>query len=75
MKSPHRLLDVRVVDVDPLVVDGDAAARLLAISPRTLFTLRQAGEIGHIKIRGAVRYAMSDLERYIADQRVPATAS
>lgn len=73
MKS-DRLLDVRVVDVDPLVVDGDAAARLLAISPRTLFTLRQAGEIGHIRIRGAVRYAVADLEKFVQGQRVPASA-
>ena len=73
MKS-DRLLDVRVVDVDPLVVDGDAAARLLAISPRTLFTLRQAGEIGHIRIRGAVRYSVADLEKFVQGQRVPASA-
>ncbi len=41
------------------------AAKFLAISPRKLWTLRQAGEIGHIVSGKSIRYEMTDLRTWI----------
>lgn len=61
--------------VAPLLIDEREAARLLGCCQRTVWAIRQAGDIPHIRLRGSVRYALSDLEKYIADQRVSASAS
>lgn len=46
---------------DPLVVTEREAARRLGISARTMWTMRNAGQVPFIKIRGAVRYSVADL--------------
>ena len=58
-----------VSPVDPLVVTEREAARRLGISPRTMWTLRNAGQVPFIKIRGAVRYAVTDLIELIERNR------
>lgn len=53
----------------PLVVDEREAARLLGISPRSMWQLNADGEVRAIRVgRGAKRYAVSELERYITDK-------
>jgi excisionase family DNA binding protein len=48
-----------------LLVSEREAARLLDISPRTLWSLRQRGEIAHVRRGRSVRYAVRDLEAWI----------
>jgi excisionase family DNA binding protein len=51
-----------------LLLTSREAAELLSISERTLWTLTKAGSIAVVKIGGSKRYAISDLERFIANQ-------
>ncbi len=53
-----------------LLLTPRAAARALAVSERTLWTLSKAGEIPRIMVGRAVRYSVRDLETYIARNRV-----
>lgn len=46
---------------EPLLVDPRTAAKLLAISPRTLWSLTKCGEIPYRKIGRLVRYNRRDL--------------
>ena len=56
----------------PLLVDAAEAARLLAISPRTLWTLTRAGQLPAVRIGRAVRYAVADLLGWIERQKTRA---
>jgi excisionase family DNA binding protein len=49
----------------PLLVDARAAASMLALSPRTLWTLTKRGDIAAVKIGRAVRYSLADLAAFI----------
>lgn len=60
------------VPPEQLLVDVPTAAKLLAIGKRTLWRLSDSGEIPPIKIGRAVRYAVADLEGFIARRRGPA---
>jgi excisionase family DNA binding protein len=51
-----------------MLLTSREAAELLSISERTLWTLTKAGSIAVVKIGGSKRYAISDLERFIANQ-------
>ena len=42
------------------------AARLLSISPRTLFTLRKEGKVRAVKIGNRVIYSREELQRFLA---------
>ncbi|MEX0700724.1 MAG: helix-turn-helix domain-containing protein [Planctomycetales bacterium] len=60
----------------PLLVTTREAARLLAVSERTLLRIRDAGELRAVRLpRGGLRYAVADLERYIARQLADADAT
>ena len=48
------------------LIDKREAARLLAVSVRTLDRLRSTGEIQAVKVRGAVRFTYAAIERYVA---------
>jgi excisionase family DNA binding protein len=50
------------------LVDYDEAARLLCISPRTLRRRVDAGEIRRVRIGGAVRFSLRELESFVAAQ-------
>jgi excisionase family DNA binding protein len=52
----------------PLLVDSREAARLLGVSERTLWTLKDSGQVRAINIGRSVRYPVSELERYIRRQ-------
>jgi excisionase family DNA binding protein len=49
------------------------AAKALAISERTLWTLTNDGKIPHKRIGRAVRYSVADLQAWIAGQPSPTT--
>lgn len=53
-----------------LAVSEAAAARLLSLSPRTLWGLRQDGRgPRHVRIGGSIRYAVAELHRWLAEQQ------
>lgn len=53
----------------PLLVDSRTAARLLSVSPRTVFSMTAAGELPCVRLGRLVRYALADLERVIDSRR------
>jgi len=50
----------------PLLVDTPTAARMLGVSPRTIWTLQSRGELKPTRIGRAVRFSVRELERFIA---------
>jgi excisionase family DNA binding protein len=50
---------------EPLLVTADEAARLLAVSPRTLWSLTDAGEILPVRIGRSVRYSVGELQAFV----------
>lgn len=52
----------------PLLVGASEAARLLAISPRTLWAMTKAGRVPCARIGGRVLYRPSSLAAYAAAQ-------
>lgn len=52
-------------DASPLLVDSREAARLLAISPRSLWSLTACGAIPSRRIGRSVRYSPADLSDWI----------
>jgi excisionase family DNA binding protein len=59
---------------DTLLVTGPQAARLLAVSQRTLWGLTDRGEVPCVRIGRAVRYAVADLNAYVERLRAEARA-
>jgi excisionase family DNA binding protein len=54
----------------PLLVDSREAAKLLAVSERTLWGLTAAGKLPCVRLgRRVKRYALSDLEEFVARLR------
>ena len=62
-------------DPDPVLVTAREAARMLAVSERTLWTLADSGELPRVPIgpRG-YRFDVADLRAWIAAQKAKATA-
>lgn len=54
------------LDVDRLLTTAEAAD-LLSISPRTLWTLRNSGEIDFVRVRKNIRFQRSVILRFIED--------
>jgi excisionase family DNA binding protein len=52
----------------PLLVSPREAARMLSISPRTLWALTNVGTVRCVRIGRAVRYNPDDLKHYVAAQ-------
>jgi excisionase family DNA binding protein len=53
----------------PLLVDAREAARLLAISPRTLWSLTKAGDVPVVRIGRLVRYDVAGLGRWVTERQ------
>jgi excisionase family DNA binding protein len=51
--------------IEPMLLTSRQAARLLAISERTLYTFTKAGAIPVVRIGRAVRYGTDDLREWI----------
>lgn len=60
---------VDVVDGGSLLVDARELARLLAVSPATLFRMKAAGKVGPRELalsRGCIRWRRDSVERWLA---------
>lgn len=51
-----------------LLLTQPEAARLLAVSERTLFDLAARGEIRRVRVGRAVRYPRAELERWVRER-------
>lgn len=51
-----------------ILVNEKEAGRLLGVSDRTVWQLRKDGKLRAVKIGAAVRYARSELDRFVQDQ-------
>jgi excisionase family DNA binding protein len=58
-----------------LLVESREAARLLAVSPRTLWSLTARGDLPCVRIGRAVRYSLADLESFVGRLRAEARRS
>lgn len=56
------------LDGAPLFVDYDEAARLMAISRRTVIRLVQSGKLTATKFQGAARIRRSDIEQLAGEE-------
>lgn len=55
--------------VAALAVSEAAAARLLSLSPRTLWGLRRTARgPRHVRIGGSIRYSVAELRRWLNEQ-------
>jgi hypothetical protein len=61
-----------MLDAEAMLLSEREASRALGVTARTLFTLRQGGEITHCKIGARVMYAPDDLRDFIQRRRIPA---
>jgi excisionase family DNA binding protein len=52
----------------PLLVTPRQAAQALAVCEKTLWNLDRAGKLKAVRIGRAVRYSVSDLQAFIAQQ-------
>jgi len=58
-----------MADPAPLLVDSKTAARMLAISPRTLWAMQKSGELPVVRIRRSIRFDVKDLEAWIEGRK------
>ena len=62
VKEDHKQDDA----MKPAVLSVEDAAKWLAISPRTLWTMTREGEIQHLRIGRRVLYPLEGLRAYIS---------
>lgn len=61
-----------MVVATPKLLTAKEAANSLGISERTLWTLRDRGEISFVKVGGSYRYdPVADIQAYIDRERIP----
>ncbi|WP_417737388.1 helix-turn-helix domain-containing protein [Rosistilla oblonga] len=58
----------------PQLLSEREGAKWLGISPRTLWALRDAGEIPIVRVGRLVKYDLDDLRAYVAANKVATTA-
>lgn len=56
---------MRLDDLPDLLTEAEAGA-VLRVSRMTLYRMRRDGRITAVKLRGAIRYRKSDLERMLS---------
>lgn len=54
----------------PMLVGLAQAARLLALSPRTVRRLAAEGALGYVRVGRALRFEVVELEAFVARHRV-----
>lgn len=62
-----------VATVGPLLVNSTEAAKMLDVSPKTLFNMRSAGEVPFVRIRAGrkgVRFSVLSLQNWITEQEL-----
>jgi len=48
---------------------ANEAAKVLAISPRTLWSMTHRGEIPHVRLGRSVRYTVDDVKAFIESRK------
>jgi excisionase family DNA binding protein len=61
--------------MEPLLLTARDTARVLAISPRQLWSLTDRGEIPVIRIGRSVRYDRRDIEQWIERRKTDQSSS
>jgi hypothetical protein len=51
----------------PLLIDAKATARLLGVSDRLLWSMTNANEVPHVRVRRRVLYPVNQLREWIAE--------
>jgi hypothetical protein len=64
-------MPINSASVPQLLVTEKQAAKALAISPRKLWSIRNAGEITYLRSGSAVRYDVDDLRAWIERNKLP----
>ena len=60
----------------PRLIDEREAAKVLAVCPRTLWSIRKSGRIPYLKIGRSVRYDSNDFSVWIeANKTIPEPSS
>ncbi len=58
-----------MINIPPLLVDEREAARLLGVSPRTMWQLNHDGVIPEIRVgKGGKRYSVATLRAWVESQ-------
>jgi excisionase family DNA binding protein len=65
MASESLLSPAPVPPIAPLLLTCREAARLLAVCEKTLWNLTRRGELPAVRIGGAKRYSLADLQAFI----------
>ena len=60
-------MTVQNAEAPPLIVEREAARRL-RVSPKTLWTLRKAGQIPFVAVGRSIRYRVETLDAWIAER-------
>jgi len=58
----------------PLLLREREAARLLGVSPRTLWTLAHSGDLPCVRFGRSKRYSLAALQRFIAERESAAAS-
>ncbi len=61
----QRNADVRVLDLEPILVDEPTGAKLLSCSARTLFTLEKDGKIPSVRIGARKLFSVAALREFV----------
>lgn len=69
--KPQLMVEADGLLFEPLAVTGAVAAALLSVSDKTLYTMRQRGQIRAVPIdpdstSAQLRYPMSEIQRFLA---------
>ena len=65
------MIDQPAHTIPPPLMKPDQAAKMLSISPRSLWTLTDNGEIPCVRLGRSVRYDSGDLRNYIEAKKQP----
>lgn len=63
--APAPATSVTTAPIEPLLLRREDAAKLLAISPRLLWSLTRRGEIPHVRLAKSVRYSVEALRAWL----------
>jgi len=62
-------MDANALLNEALLLRPTEAARMLAVSPRSLWAMTKCGQVPHLRLGRSVRYSVDDLRRWIAERK------
>lgn len=63
------ILELKEIELEPLLFGVKAAAKMLAISERTLWTITKNGELPTVKIGSRVLWPAEDLRAWVQSKK------